>query len=122
MLEKLIGAQIVSIDESTIEVKLDGKVHTLEIVSDNGDCCGYADFTTKLLYSEGDFRNPIITNVDVDYRGYSDGDSSIVTFYGEYKPLATIESEATSGSGWSYGAYVNIRCNTLDIDEDLASW
>ena len=121
MLEKLIGAQIVSIDESTIEVKLDGKVHTLDIVSDNGDCCGYAYFTTNLLYSEGDLRNPIITNVEVERTSY-DGDASIVTFYGEYKPLATIESEATSGSGWSYGAYVNIRCNTLDIDEDLASW
>ena len=122
MLEKLIGAQIVSIDESTIEVKLDDEIHTLEISSDNGDGCGYANFTTNLLYSEGDFRNPIITNV-VEHRDCEyDGDSTIVTFYGEYKPLATIESEATSGSGWSYGAYVNIRCNTLDIDKDLALW
>lgn len=123
MLDKLIGAQILRIDESSIEVKLGDEVHTLEIVSDGGDCCGYADFTTNLLYSEDDFRNPIITSVELKNKeGGYDGESSVITFYGEYKALATIESEAGSGSGWTYGAFVNLRCKALEIDEDLASW
>lgn len=122
MLENLIGAQILTINDDSVEVKLGGKVFNLEIISDDGDCCGYADFKTNLLYSENDCRNPIITNVTLDVREDSDGDSSVITFYGESKPLATIESEAGSGSGWSYGAFVALRCKALDIDEDLASW
>lgn len=94
----------------------------MNIETGSGDCCGYADFETKLLYSPNDLRNPIITNVTKeDERGY-DTDSSLVTFYGESKPLAPIESNAGSGSGWSYGAYVTLTCSALDIDEDLAYW
>lgn len=122
MLEKLIGAQILTLNDDSIEVKLGDGIHTLEIISDDGDCCGFADFTTNLLYSENDFRNPVITNVELENKDYHDGDSSIITFYGESKPLATIESEAGSGSGWSYGAFVSLRRKELDIDEDLASW
>ena len=121
MLKKLIGAQILMIDDSIITVKLGDEVHKLEILSYDGGCCGYADFTTNLLYSENDIRNPIITNVEFERTGgYCD--SSVITFYGEHKPLAIIECEAGSGSGWYYGAYVNVHCKSLDIDEDLASW
>lgn len=123
MLEKLIGAQILTVSDNSIDVKLGDKVFTLEIISDDGDCCGYAAFTTNLLYSENDLRNPIITNVSID-NGESDYDSSssVITFYGESKPLATIESQAGSGSGWNYGAFVSLTCKALDIDENLASW
>lgn len=122
MFERLIGAQILSMDEDKIHVKLGDQVHTIEVEAYNGDCCGYADFTTNLLYEEENIRNPIITNVELESNGDAYSDSSIVTFYGESKTLATIESDAGSGSGWSYGACVTIRCKTLDIDEDLASW
>ncbi|MDX1769922.1 MAG: hypothetical protein R3328_00205 [Planococcaceae bacterium] len=123
MLEKLIGAQILTVNEDSIEVKLGENIFKLEIESDGGDCCGYASFTTNLLYSENDFRNPIITNVSLDNEENSyEGDSSVITFYGESKALATIESEAGSGSGWNYGAFVTLRCKALDIDENLASW
>lgn len=123
MLENLIGAQILKIDETSIEVKLREETYTLEIVSNDGDCCGYADFTTNLLYSEEDMRNPIITNVELKNKeGGYDGDSSVITFYGENKELATIESEAGSGSGWNYGACVTLKCKALEIEEDLASW
>ncbi|MBX0320106.1 hypothetical protein [Shouchella clausii] len=122
MLEKLIGAQILSVDNNYIEVKKGDEVFKLEIISDDGGCCGYADFTTNLLYSPNDLRNPVITNVaredgKVDYQ-----DSSTITFFGESKPLATIESNAGSGSGWGYGAFVSLHCRALDIDETLASW
>ncbi len=122
MFEGLIGAQILSMNEDKIHVKLGDQVHTLEIESYDGDCCGYADFTTTLLYEEENLRNPIITNVEFENNGDAYSDSSTITFYGESKTLATIESDAGSGSGWSYGACVTIRCKTLDIDEDLASW
>lgn len=123
MLEKLIGAQILTVNEDSIEVKLGENIFKLKIESGGGGCCGYASFTTNLLYSENDFRNPIITNVSLDNEENSyEGDSSVITFYGESKALATIESEAGSGSGWNYGAFVTLRCKALDIDEDLASW
>lgn len=123
MLENLIGAQILTVGDDWIDVKLGDGVFKLEIISDDGDCCGYANFTTNLLYSENDARNPIITNVSLeDDESDYDGSSSVVTFYGESKPLAKIESLAGSGSGWNYGASVTLRCKALDIDENLASW
>ena len=123
MLEKLIGAQIVKVNETSIEVRLDDKAHELEIDTDYGGCCGYAEFKTNLLYSEDDARNPIITNVElVAKEGNYDGEQTIITFYGENKELANIESEAGSGSGWAYGACVTLRCKTLNIDETLAEW
>lgn len=122
MFEKLIGAQILNVDENFIEVKKDDKTFKLEIISDGGDCCGYAEFTTNLLYSPDDARNPVITNVTLKDKGNDYNDSSIITFFGEAKPLATIESEAGSGSGWGYGSFVSLQCKALDIDETLASW
>lgn len=123
MLEKLIGSQIINIAEDYIEVKKDDKLFKLEILSDDGDCCGYAEFETHLLYEPNDVRNPVITNVVLEKEEVEfDRESSIITFYGESKPLATIESVAGSGSGWTYGACVTLRCKPLDIDEDLASW
>ncbi|WP_102273205.1 hypothetical protein [Cytobacillus massiliigabonensis] len=122
MFEKLIGAQIVNVGDECIEVKIGAEVFKLEITSDDGDCCGFADFTTKLLYLPNDLRNPVITNVTREDSESYDDDSSVITFFGESKPLATIESNAGSGSGWGYGAFVSLRCNALDIDETLASW
>lgn len=122
MMEKLIGAQILTVNEYSIEVKLGENIFKLEIDSDGGDCCGYADFTTNLLYTENDERNPVITNVSREDGKEEEGDSSVITFYGESKALVTIESEAGSGSGWNYGAVVTLRCKALDIEEYLASW
>lgn len=122
MLEKLIGAQIMSVNNDSIDVKLGDNVYTLEIDSDEGGCCGFADFKTNLLYSENDLRNPIITNIEKENEDDDYSDSSIITFYGESKALATIESEAGSGSGYYYGAFVTLQCKALDIDENLASW
>ena len=87
MFEKLIGAQILSITEDCIEVKKGDEFFKLEITSDNGDCCGFADFTTNLLYSPNDLRNPVITNVTREGEENYYGDSSIITFFGESKHL-----------------------------------
>lgn len=121
MLKNLIGAQVISIDGNEIKVKLNESIHTLTLNVDYGDCCGYADFEINLFYSENDSRNPIITNIEI-VNTDSNGDSSILTFYGENKELLSIESEAFSGSDYEYGACVSLVCNTLNIDEDLAIW
>ena len=122
MLDKLIGAQILSVCDSHIEVKKGEEHFKLEIVHDDGDCCGYADFKTNLLYTPNDLRNPVITNITREDGEDDECDSSIITFYGESKALASIESNAGSGSGWGYGAFVSLQCKALDIDENLASW
>lgn len=122
MLEKLIGGQILKIDESTISVKLGEDIYTLEILTDEGDCCGYADFEMRIKYSENDSTNPIITNIDSKEDGTSGGVNAVITFYGEHKELVEIEAHAGSGSGWAYGAIVNLHCKALDIDETLATW
>ena len=123
MLDKLVGAQVVRINGSSIEVKLGDKIHVLEIVVDEGDCCGFANFDMTLFYAEDDERNPIITNIEIesDNDGYNK-ETAIITFYGENKKIASIEAEAGSRSGWAYGACVTLRCKTLDIDETLAKW
>lgn len=121
--DKLIGAQIVSVDEESIKIKKDGKIHKLKVYGDSGDCCGFYDFYINLVYEENSDRNPIITSVEES--SYDDGmhsQTSVITFYGEHKELATIEGTAGSGSGYSYGAFVSITCETLDIDEGLVFW
>lgn len=121
MLNKLIGSQVLKVEKDCIIVKKDDKVFQLDILDFNGDCCGYAKFKTQFLYSENDNRNPIITNITHEREdGY--GETSLVTFYGESKEIATIESEAGSGSGWLYGASVSIVCKELEIDEILVEW
>lgn len=122
MLDNLIGAQILKINGNKIKVKKEEKIHTLEISSDDGDCCGFANFTAELLYGEDSERNPIITNVEYIQNEYYDGDSSVITFYGEAQALATIDSSAGSGSGYGYGAFVTLTCHELDINESLAYW
>lgn len=122
MIKKLIGAQIVNVGDDYIEVKKDGQIYKLEIIGDYGSCCGFAYFDTYLLYSPEDERNPIITDIVLEDTTYDGGESSVITFYGESKPLAKIESEVGSGSGWNYGACVTIRCKPLGIYETLASW
>ena len=122
MLDKLVGAQVVRATESSIEVKLGDKIHVLEIVADEGDCCGFANFDTTVFYAEGDERNPIITNIEVESDRDDYRETAIITFYGENRKIASIEAEAGSESGYSYGACVTLRCKTLDIDETLVKW
>lgn len=122
MLESLIGAQILRIEGTTIRVKLNEQVYVLEMEVDHGDCCGFAHVDAQLLYAENDNRNPVITNITFENNGGYEDDASIVTFYGENKELALIESHAGSGSGWAYGACVTLRCLSLGIEENLAQW
>ena len=120
----LIGFQLVSIDNDKIVVRKGNHEHTLYINEDYGDCCGYNEITTKLLISETELhRNPVITNVEITKEsGEYDGASGKIAFFGEYKPMAEVESYSSSGSGWQYGACVWIECEALEINEEISSW
>ena len=119
----LIGYQLISINPQTIVVKKDDKEYTLYINEDYGDCCGYNDITTELFISDTDLkRNPIITNVIMDENYEGDGSSGKLIFFGEYKPIAAVNTYSSSGSGWCYGACVTVECEMLEIDDVISSW
>ena len=118
-LQKLIGAKLISIDEETIKVEKDGKVYEIDIIQDEGDCCGYNEVESKLLISDN--SKPIITNIQED-SCFVCGNTCLLTFFGEYKPIATLKSISRSGSGWEYGACVSLHCDALNIDEIVTEW
>lgn len=127
-IKDLIGYRLVQIDNDKIIVKKDDKLYVLEIKEDYGGCCGYNDVETHLLIEENEIeKNPIITNIEYEdtekeqYK-YFDGNSVRITFYGNNKQLANIESLSSSGSGWGYGACVTIECKDLNIDEIITEW
>lgn len=124
-IKDLVGYQLVSINDNCIVVRKGNSEYTLNIDEDYGDCCGYNDINTKLLVSENELaRNPVITNVEVEdtCSDSSYGDGTKITFFGEVKPIAELDSFSSSGSGWCYGACVTIVCNELKLDETITSW
>ncbi len=121
-LEDLVGFQLMDLTDDKILVRSpDGKIYTLFIEDDGGDCCGFNDITTTLKIERNSETNPIITKVSVDNKE-SNGDYGYVTFYGDSKTLGTIETYSFSGSGWGYGANVTVRCSPLSLLEILSSW
>ena len=122
-LKDLIGYQLVSINSEEIVVRKDDKEYTLYIIDDEGGCCGYNDITTELLIDNAEVkRNPIITNVEIDEYEQDDGSKAKLTFFGEYKPIAVVDTYSSSGSGWCYGACVTIECEILGINDTLSAW
>lgn len=121
--EDLIGYQLVSINDGQIVVQKDNKKYYLDIDDYSGDCCGYNEITTNLLISETELdRNPVITNVEMESDEESYGMSARLTFFGEYKPMAIVDTYSSSGSGWGYGACVSIICDALGINEEMSYW
>lgn len=124
-IKDLVGFQLVDINNSYIIVRKDNEQYALEIVEDYGGCCGYNEIETKLLITNDELeRNPIITNItfDTSDKDESYGDSVKITFFGEVKPIATLDSFSSSGSIWMYGACVSIRCKAIDMDEVITEW
>lgn len=123
MLSKLIGAQLVSMDDESMTVNISGKEYILEFHEDDGDCCGFAIITGELKYKKEDGNNPVITNIEYNDTGSGYGeDALLITFYGESKVIADLEGNCGSSSGYGYGAVASVVCKELDIDEILASW
>lgn len=120
MLKELIGAKLISIDTERIIVEKDNTQYIIDIIDDGGDCCGYNEINAKLLITDN--SKPIITKITTEESDNYDGDSCNITFFGEYKPIAELDSFSYSGSGWGYGACVTLECKALDIDTLITSW
>lgn len=119
-----VGAQVLEATECGVKVKKDGMEYDFYFEEDCGDCCGYNTFNAYVLYEKDSNRNPVITKVDVEDGG-GEHDSLEITFFGESKALAKIESESGSGSGWCYGATVSLIFKPSDnesLELELTSW
>ena len=121
-LQKLVGFQILSLDEESIVVVKNNKVFVIGIENDEGDCCGYNEIVTNLNYGIGSKHNPIITKVTIENEEIDEGQYCSVCFFGGSKLIGNIDTYSSSGSGWGYGATVTIRCKRLDINDILSSW
>lgn len=59
MFDKIIGAQLVRLDEKGFEVKKGNSLYHFDFIEDEGGCCGYNDISTQLFISEEELaRNP----------------------------------------------------------------
>ena len=117
-LDKLVGAQLVSLDSGKMTVTKHGKQYLIYFSEDQGDCCGFAILDAKLFISdENQTHNPIITNVEVKAENSYGSSMHNITFFGGDKKLAEINTDTGSGSGWDYGACVIISCERLGINE-----
>lgn len=123
MLEKLIGAQLIEINERGFVVRKDGELIRFSFIEDYGDCCGFNLIGTHLFISKDELRrNPIITNIQEDNTRNNDSNNLIITFFGEKKQIAKIDAMSSSGSGWGYGASVSLRCLKTKEEEILTIW
>lgn len=127
MLEKLVGYRLIEIDNYGFKVKKDNDIKTFEFEEDYGGCCGYTEVTTKLLISKDELaNNPIITEVNYanpqKMCSYDKCDKIVITFMGESRPIAEINSESGSGSGCCYGAHVWVTCKETIETETLTEW
>lgn len=117
----LVGYQLVDLDKNKIIVQKGERRFSIYIMTDEGDCCGYNIIKANLYIGDIE-RNPIITDIykDNEDTGYSD--KCCITFFGEEKVLAKLDTESSSGSGWCYGAAVALDCKDLEINEILSEW
>ena len=89
-------------------------VGEISIKDDQGDCCGFADY--EVNDGVGDkrgFKTAILHDVvKIDYDN-EDGSRVVVNFIfdlGDEKGLILgYDLSASSGSGWSYGAYCQLK-------------
>lgn len=122
-LTDLVGYQLVSINDDKIVVKKDGIEYELQLHDYPGDCCGYNEIESELFISSTELsRNPIITNVVVEDNGSNWGNRGKLTFFGEVKAMAEVNTYSSSGSGWCYGAAVSVVCDALELDECLSEY
>ena len=76
-----------------------------------------------MLVEDNSARNPIITNVEIEGNdGAAWRDYVKICLFGGNAILAEIESTASSGSGWYYGACAWITCRETEKDTTITSW
>lgn len=124
MLSQLIGRQLVGVNNEGFTVSgYNGYLKHYKFIDDPGDCCGYNEIEGKLLIDTDPKRMPVITRVEqVVEEGEYDCQLCHITFFGEDKKLAEINTESGSGSGWQYGACVTVKCVETGEEEVLSEW
>lgn len=125
MFDKIIGAQLVRLDEKGFEVKKDNSLYHFDFIEDEGDCCGYNDISTQLFISEEELaRNPAIMKYEIveDNGDFEEGSLFRLVFFGEVKKMAEVETYSFSGSGWNYGAAVSCLCRETNEEKILSCW
>lgn len=127
--DNLIGCQIIDINEDSITVrKREGiyesiskeDIYNISFHKCDGDCCGYAEITKELFFEPNNENNSVITNWTSSEEENSCSQVVTLTLFGLKKPLVKYEFECGSGSGWCYGATIQINCQ--DVNETLCSW
>lgn len=127
MLSYLVGCQLVEVNNKGFTIRIGnrgGCCKHYEFIDDPGDCCGYNEIEGKLLVETDPKRMPVITKVEqvVEDDQYADRQLCKITFFGEDKKLAEINTESGSGSGWQYGACVTVKCVETGEEEVLSEW
>lgn len=124
MFENLIGSKLISFDEDGFSVILpSGEQRDFVFEEDEGDCCGFNEFSTELLVSADELsNNPIITNIEKEDTSGRDDDSVKIAFFGECKKIAEVNSLSSSGSGWCYGACVWVTCKQTNEKVTITSY
>lgn len=100
-------------------------VPKLEIFEDSGDCCGYASCEqVGVIPDHVDIEKLVCKDcVKIEYDESYCGNRSVVNFVftdGEGELILGYELSAGSGSGWSYGAYVQLKLGDEVLAEE--SW
>lgn len=96
----------------------------LNVVEDQGDCCGYASCDSTSVIPEGvdvdklSLKDCVSITYDDEYSNravlnfvFTDGEGELILGY---------ELSAGSGSGWSYGSYVKLCLGERELAS--ASW
>ena len=123
MLEFLIGARLVTADDTGFEVVASNdKRYRFNFESYEGDCCGYNTISSHLLIEDESEQNPRITKISHTITDDRYSQSCEITFFGISKPIYTAAIESSSSSGWCYGATVSLTCKEADFNEILTSW
>jgi hypothetical protein len=124
MFNKIVGAQLVRLDEKGFEVKKGDNLYHFDFIEDEGDCCGFNEISTQLFISEEELtRNPAIMRYEVvEDDDFEEGSLFRLVFFGEVKKMAEVETYSSSGSGWSYGATVSCLCRETNEEKVLSSW
>lgn len=118
--DNLIGCQIIDINEDSITVRKRDELYDISFDKYDGDCCGYAEIKKELFFEPNNENNPVITNWATSEEENDYSQIVTLTLFGMKKPLVKYEFECGSGSGWGYGATIQINCR--DANETLCSW
>lgn len=124
MFDNLVGSRLVAMDNNGFTIQTPaGDTRHYEFVEIEGDCCGFSELTARLLFNPNDpTNNPAITTIEDDDEDDGFSDTRTITFFGISGPLALINSESGSGSGWCYGAAMHVKCRETGEEEAITEW